>query len=71
MARTMEWSEEWLTRIKEAVEGLRYGTVQIVVHDGKIVQIDRTERYRYEAGGGKTGSSAPKEQGRKARRIAE
>lgn len=62
MARSVEWSEEWLTRIKEAVEGLRYGTVQIVVHDGKIVQIDRTERYRYESssGAGKAGSSAVK-----------
>jgi len=64
MAQTVEWSEEWLTRIKEAVEGLRYGTVQIVVHDGRIVQIDRTERYRYESssGAGKPGSAAVKPQ---------
>ncbi len=48
MARTVEWNEEWLSRIQDAVEGLRYGTVQIVVHDGRIVQIERTERYRYE-----------------------
>lgn len=56
MGKAVEWSEEWLARIQDAVEGLRYGTVQIVVHDGKIVQIDRTERYRYEgppAGGSK------------------
>jgi hypothetical protein len=32
----------------EAVAGLKYGTVQIVVHDGRIVQIERTERFRYE-----------------------
>ncbi|OUN00778.1 MAG: hypothetical protein BAA02_05725 [Paenibacillaceae bacterium ZCTH02-B3] len=41
--------DDWLARIREAVEGLRYGTVQIVVHDGRIVQIDRTERFRYDA----------------------
>lgn len=48
VARTVEWNEEWLSRVQDAVEGLRYGTVQIVVHDGRIVQIERTERYRYE-----------------------
>lgn len=54
MAKPVEWNEEWLTRIKEAVAGLKYGTVQIVVHDGRIVQIERTEKFRYEGS-----SSAP------------
>jgi hypothetical protein len=27
---------------------MEYGNVQIVVHDGKITQIDRTERKRFE-----------------------
>ena len=62
MAKTVGWSEEWMARIQEAVEGLRYGTVQIVVHDGRIVQIERTERYRYEgsSGGGKNGNPGSK-----------
>jgi hypothetical protein len=51
MAKPVEWNEEWLARIKEAVTGLKYGTVQIVVHDGRIVQIERTERFRYESAG--------------------
>jgi hypothetical protein len=29
------------------LNGLEYGVVQIVVHDGRIVQIDRTERSRF------------------------
>lgn len=48
MAKPVELSDNWLARITEAVEGLQYGTVQIVVHDGRIVQIERTERFRYE-----------------------
>lgn len=32
--------------ILEAVAALRYGSVEIVVHDGKVVQIDKRERMR-------------------------
>ena len=31
-----------------ALEGLRFGSVEIVVHDGRIVQIERRERVRFE-----------------------
>jgi len=30
-----------------ALEGLRYGQVTIVIHDGAVVQIDRTEKRRF------------------------
>jgi hypothetical protein len=30
------------------VRGLNYGVVQIVVHDSRVVQIDRTERTRFD-----------------------
>ncbi|MEK0316910.1 YezD family protein [Cohnella sp. 56] len=48
MAKPLELNESWVQRITEAVEGLQYGSVQIVVHDGRIVQIERTERRRYD-----------------------
>ncbi|MFC4779045.1 YezD family protein [Paenibacillus sp. GCM10023252] len=48
MARTFEVTEPWLKRIVDQVHGLSYGVVQITVHDGQIVQIDRTERSRYD-----------------------
>ncbi|MDF2718414.1 MAG: hypothetical protein K0R28_5339 [Paenibacillus sp.] len=32
-----------------SVKGLEYGNVQIIVHDGKIVQIERTERKRFDS----------------------
>ncbi|MFN6138472.1 MAG: YezD family protein [Planctomycetota bacterium] len=34
-------------QIREALEGLRYGQVTIVIHDGAVVQIDRTEKRRF------------------------
>lgn len=43
-------ANEWLAVVREKVEGLRYGVVQLVVHDGRVTQIDRTERTRLEQG---------------------
>ena len=40
---------EWLTIVREKVETLRYGVVQIVIHDSKVTQIERTERTRIES----------------------
>jgi hypothetical protein len=37
---------DWLTIVREKVEGLRYGVVQLVVHDGRVTQIERTEKTR-------------------------
>ena len=33
-------------RIVQALRGLRYGSVEIVVHDGRVVQFERRERVR-------------------------
>jgi hypothetical protein len=33
-------------KILAALQGLRYGSVEIVVHDGRIVQIERREKLR-------------------------
>lgn len=49
MAISKEVDELWLGQIKEIVGGLQYGNVQIVVHNGKVVQIDITERKRFDA----------------------
>lgn len=37
---------DWLDIVRAKVEGLRFGVVQIVVHDGKVTQIERTEKTR-------------------------
>ena len=48
MAKPLEVDQQWLDRIADQVSGLQYGHVTITVHDGRIVQIDRTERTRYD-----------------------
>jgi hypothetical protein len=37
---------EWIALVREKVESLRYGVVQLVVHDGRVTQIERTEKTR-------------------------
>lgn len=48
MAKPLELDDIWVDRIKQMLNGLEYGSVQIVVHDGKIAQIDKTERKRFD-----------------------
>ncbi|MDZ4659793.1 MAG: YezD family protein [Bythopirellula sp.] len=40
-ARDSDWQQ-----IQDALRGLRYGSVNIIVQDGVIVQVDRTEKRR-------------------------
>ena len=47
-------SVPWLTAVRQQVESLRYGTVVIVVHDGRVAQIERTEKLRFDQTGRKT-----------------
>lgn len=37
---------ETLQQISHLLSGLRYGSVNIIVQDGVVVQIDRTEKHR-------------------------
>lgn len=39
-------SPEAIRVVSEALERLRYGAIQLTVHDGKVMQIDITERTR-------------------------
>jgi hypothetical protein len=41
-----EFTPAWLEIVRQKVESLRFGVVQIVVHDGKVTQIERTEKTR-------------------------
>jgi hypothetical protein len=36
----------WLEIVRRQVNSLRFGVVQIVVHDSQVTQIDKTERVR-------------------------
>ena len=37
---------EWLALVRAQVRDPRYGVVQLVVHDGRVTQIERTEKVR-------------------------
>lgn len=43
--------EQDLQHIREALRGLRYGAVNIIIQDGVVVQIDRTEKKRVRRSG--------------------
>ena len=36
--------------LQEALQSIRYGTVELVIHDGRVVQLERREKVRFEHG---------------------
>jgi len=42
-------SADWLELVRQNVESLRFGVVQIVVHDSRVTQIERTEKTRLQS----------------------
>ena len=43
-----EVQANWLALVGEKVGALQYGVVQITVHDGRVVQVELTERHRFQ-----------------------
>ena len=39
---------DWLEVVQKQVASLRFGVVQITVHDSRVVQVETTERLRFE-----------------------
>ena len=46
MAEIKKITEEELERIRKLIESVKYGSVNIIIQDGKIVQIDKNEKIR-------------------------
>jgi hypothetical protein len=42
--------DEALNQVRDSLRGLRFGSVNIIVQDGVIIQIDRTEKRRLRNG---------------------
>lgn len=38
-----------ISSIKEALAALRFGAIQLTVHEGRLVQMDVTERHRFQS----------------------
>lgn len=43
-----DFSGSWFDVVRRQVGSLSFGVVQIVVHDARVVQIERTEKIRLE-----------------------
>ena len=39
-------TEAWLDIVRQKVEAMRFGSVQIVVHEGRVTQVESTEKTR-------------------------
>ena len=39
---------DWIEVVRQQVSSLRFGVVQITVHDSRVVQIETTERVRFD-----------------------
>ncbi|HUY39431.1 MAG TPA: YezD family protein [Candidatus Binataceae bacterium] len=37
-----------LERISQAIRGLRFGSVEVVIQDGMVIQIERKEKFRFD-----------------------
>lgn len=48
MGKPVELNQTWVDRIVDSIRGMEFGSVQITVHAGQIVQIERTEKKRFE-----------------------
>ncbi len=42
--------DEILACLRQALRTTRFGAIEVVIHDGRVVQIERTEKYRFDAG---------------------
>ena len=42
----MKSRDDALELVKQALANLKFGEVTIAVHDGEIVQVERTEKFR-------------------------
>ncbi|WP_395748867.1 YezD family protein [Prosthecobacter sp.] len=48
MARQTEETEAepWIEIVRQKVAALRFGSVQIIVHEGRVTQVESTEKTR-------------------------
>jgi hypothetical protein len=38
--------ESWLDIVRQKVAGMRFGSVQVIVHEGRVTQVESTEKTR-------------------------
>jgi hypothetical protein len=43
--------DEVIRRIASAISGVRFGSVEVVIQDSRVVQIERKEKFRFDKRG--------------------
>ena len=43
---TIKNDKSFLTEVERYVKDIKYGSITLIVQDGKVIQIDRTEKIR-------------------------
>ena len=41
-----------LQELRQALRSIRYGAIQLVIHDGRVVQLERREKVRFDTDAG-------------------
>jgi hypothetical protein len=44
---TQASEDDWLDVVKQKVAKLRFGSIQITVHDGRVTQVESVEKTRF------------------------
>jgi hypothetical protein len=50
------WSKELERLVRDALQSIRFGTVSLVVQDGRVIQVDKSEKIRINRAGHIDGS---------------
>ncbi len=50
-AASLSTAEPWLEVVRQKVAGIRFGSVQITVHEGRVTQVESLEKTRFSATG--------------------
>ena len=54
-----EHERTWADALIQAVRGVRYGSVEVRIHDGRVVQIERREKVRLDGAGSRPDHRRP------------
>ena len=50
LSQALPLPDHLLSALGEALRGIRYGSIELVIHDGRVVQLERREKVRFDIG---------------------
>jgi hypothetical protein len=52
--------DSWMEIVRRKVEAMRFGSVQVIVHEGRVTQVESTEKTRFSSTGDEAAESPRK-----------